>query len=526
MEIAMEKSMRRCLLYGIMSIIFQASVFAGPVPDSGQNKCYNNSVEILCPSPGQPFYGQDANYAINSTSYTKLDINGSILPDSATSWVMVRDNVTGLVWEEKQNMDNSANNANLHDADNTYAWYNSNPNTNGGNSGNFDSGANTESFLKALNDAHFGGYSDWRLPSIKELTELVNRDAINPCINRDYFPNTKSLSDWTDSFDYWSSDTYAWNTSLAWVMNFSYSNGNQTDKSIARRFVRAVRGGQSIPLDRYMVNDGTVTDTFTGLIWEQNPSDKTKTWEQALAYCEGLSFAGNTDWRLPNINELNSLVDYSQYNQTFNPADSPIARNARYWSSTTVAYKKDYAWQVSFDYGIVSDAKSNNLYVRAVRGGQNPTPTPTPTATPYYLKFNAQPLSEISVEKIVCTDIDLRNLIAVLKSSSPPSGVLTFYSSIFYFISPEEALWFFSQKDILSRNRFVQWGSEERIKSQSSGAFPSNGSWENDAFKQFFENSPVSQCSGFVNSGYYFLFGFAPNGDISRFQGAAFTFVP
>jgi hypothetical protein len=72
-----------------------------PIPDTGQTKCYENSVEILCPSPGEPFYGQDAQYITNPQSYTKLDASGNDLPDEAASWVMVRDNVTGLIWEVK-----------------------------------------------------------------------------------------------------------------------------------------------------------------------------------------------------------------------------------------------------------------------------------------------------------------------------------------------------------------------------------------------------------------------------------------
>jgi len=515
----MKKTMRRLLLYGIVLLFFPSSVFAGLVPDTGQNKCYDNSVIIPCPSIGQPFYGQDASYATNPASYTKLDINGSILSDSATSWVMVRDNVTGLVWEEKQNMDNVANNANPDDADNTFTWYNSDPNTNGGNSGNFGSGANTENFLKALNNARFGGYSDWRLPSMKELTELTNRDASYPCFDQFYFPNTKSSSNWsdTDTFNYWTSDTYRWTVSRAWTMNFSYGNGRDTDKSTASRFVRAVRGGQSVPVNRYVISDGTVTDTFTGLIWQQNAPTTAMTWKDALAYCEGLSLAGNSDWRLPNINELNSLVDYAQYNLAINPANSSISSDALYWSSTTVAYKTENALNVKFTYGVLNDAKSSNLYVRAVRSGQ---------PTPARLEFNAQPLSEISFQEVACTNIDLRNFIAVLKCSPPPSDVLTFYSTIFYSESAEDAKWFFAQKDILNRNKFIQWESDEHIKGQSTGTFPQNGSWENDAFKQFFEDSPVYQCSGFVNSGYNFLFGFAPNGDMNLFQGAIFRFVP
>ena len=71
--------------FGFIILMLTAVVWAAPVPDSGQSKCYNNTVEIPCPSPGQPFYGQDANYSINPMSYTKLDASGNKLPDSATS---------------------------------------------------------------------------------------------------------------------------------------------------------------------------------------------------------------------------------------------------------------------------------------------------------------------------------------------------------------------------------------------------------------------------------------------------------
>ena len=85
---------------------FAANAVAAPVPDTGQTSCYDVAgTLIICPSPGQPLYGQDANYTINPMSYTKLDASGSALSDSAASWVMVRDKVTGLVWEMKTNKD-------------------------------------------------------------------------------------------------------------------------------------------------------------------------------------------------------------------------------------------------------------------------------------------------------------------------------------------------------------------------------------------------------------------------------------
>lgn len=102
-------------------LMFAVVALAAPVPDTGQTKCYDVAGNVItCPSPGQALYGQDANYSINPMSFTKLDGSGNALTDSATSWVMVKDNVTGLVWEMKTNQDGVKNYNDPHDADNTY----------------------------------------------------------------------------------------------------------------------------------------------------------------------------------------------------------------------------------------------------------------------------------------------------------------------------------------------------------------------------------------------------------------------
>jgi hypothetical protein len=221
---------------------------AAPVPDTGQSKCYNNTVEIACPSPGQPFYGQDANYTINPMSYTKLDGGGNALLDSATSWVMVKDNVTGLVWEMKNSKDGKTDYSNPHDADNRYTWYDSNPATNGGDAGTQGTGTDTEDFIKTLNDAHYGGYSDWRLPAIKELAYIVNYSIPypGPTIDTGYFPNT--AASW-----YWSSTTNVSSTYYAWTVNFDYGYVTNYNKDTAG-YVRAVRGGQYWPLDHSVIS--------------------------------------------------------------------------------------------------------------------------------------------------------------------------------------------------------------------------------------------------------------------------------
>ena len=110
-------------------IISTINVYAWPIPDTGQTKCYNNTAEIICPQPELPFYGQDGNYSINPRSYTKLGAAGATLPDAATPWLVIKDNVTGLTWENK------TDDGSIHDKDNKYTWCNKNPLTNGGNQG-------------------------------------------------------------------------------------------------------------------------------------------------------------------------------------------------------------------------------------------------------------------------------------------------------------------------------------------------------------------------------------------------------
>jgi hypothetical protein len=122
--------------------------------------------------------------------------------------------------------------------------------------------------------------------------------------------------------------------------------------------------------------DGTVTDTETGLMWQQDESGYMN-WESALSYCENLELAGYNDWRLPNINELQSLVDYSKFEPAIDKSFFPNAMSSYYWSSTTGSSYTGSAWDVDFSHGYVSygyvddgHSKSFSYYVRAVRSGQ------------------------------------------------------------------------------------------------------------------------------------------------------------
>ena len=315
-----------------------------PIPDTGQTGCYNDEEEITCPSPGQDFYGQDANYApCNPHSYTKLDETGNNLSDAATNWVMVRDNVTGLIWEVKTDDDS------VRDRDNTYNWQDA-----------------QDVFIAALNSEEFGGYDDWCLPTVKELSTILNLGITSPTINTEYFPNTVSSL-------YWSSTTAdAVMTAGVWLVDFPHGSMSYGHKSRYFSYVRAVRSGQCGSFDNFIDNgDGTVTDNATSLMWQKDTAPGTYTWEEALSYCENLKLAGYNDWRLPNRNELQSIVDYSQHDPSIDTIFFPNTISSLYWSSTTYAYGPSYAWGISFGHGgMYGLTKSYNLYVRAVRSGQ------------------------------------------------------------------------------------------------------------------------------------------------------------
>jgi len=347
------------VLVTLFAVFFLSSIVLAvdcPIPDTGQTKCYDDTdtQEITCPNLGEDFYGQDGNYTCNPHSYTKLDANGNDLPDNATEWVMIRDNVTGLIWENK------TDDGSINDKDYTYTWQNA-----------------QDVFIATLNSHNFGGYSDWRLPTIMELSFLVDKYRYDPSINTTYFPNTVPSG-------YWSSTTYASYPDLAWIVDF-YSGRIHNYYKSNSSYVRAVRGGQCGSFGNFVANgDGTVTDTDTGLMWQQATAPGAYTWQQALSYCENLTLAGYPDWRLPSVNELQSIVDYSRYDPAINTDYfSNTAVLSDYWSSTTYAGYPYDAWVVGFYYGgIYYGLKSGtDVYVRAVRSGQCGSLITTTTST-------------------------------------------------------------------------------------------------------------------------------------------------
>jgi hypothetical protein len=312
-----------------VQITVNAAAASGNLPDTGQTTSYTDT------------FGEDSDYSIHPPAYTKLDDSGRTLDAGATDWTMVRDDVTGLIWEVKTRNDQS-----IHDRNNLYTWQDA-----------------QDVFISQLNSDNFGGYSDWRLPTVKELSSLIHADVDDPTINTSYFPHSVSTA-------YWTSTTLAFGTDHATVVEFLEGTTTYHIKP-HNLHVRAVRGGQ-LPNSLVDNGDGTVTDTVSGLMWQQDES-RTMSWEEALDYCETLELAGYDDWRLPNRNELQSIVDDETYNPSIDTLFFPGAMTFSYWSSTTLnpAIIPGQAWSVSFIYGTLEySSKDSHVLVRAVRGGQ------------------------------------------------------------------------------------------------------------------------------------------------------------
>ncbi len=133
--------------------------------------------------------------------------------------------------------------------------------------------------------------------------------------------------------------------------------------------------GSSSNIAAYVANgDGTVTDSEKGLMWQQATPNDTYLWKEALDYCNGLTLAGHSDWRLPNLNELQSLVDYGGYDPVIDETYFPGTVSYYYWCSSSCALGQTplLAWYVRFDFGGVSYGEKGSLFqARAVRGGQS-----------------------------------------------------------------------------------------------------------------------------------------------------------
>jgi Protein of unknown function (DUF1566) len=304
------------------------------LPDTGQTGDYTTT------------FGEDVDYTINPPSFTNNG-NGTIT-----------DNVTGLMWQQ----------------------------TDGGEM--TVEGAAT--YVAAL---RLNGYSDWRLPTAHEGFSILNHQRNNPAIDVTYFTATAAEY-------WWTSDKQVGDATKIWCTNAGGGIGNHpkletvSAGGVKKFHVRAVRNvtASTTVANQFTDNsDGTVKDNLTGLTWQKVPSTSTLTWEQALVYAEGLTLGGQSDWRLPNIKELQSINDERIVNPSVSTTYFSTIGTKNYWSSTTLPNQTTRAWYMSTQFGITTyDLKTSALNVIAVRGSSATTPVELTT-------FNAKAVNKTSI---------------------------------------------------------------------------------------------------------------------------------
>ena len=296
---------------------------------TGETKCYDETAEITCPDEGEAFFGQDAQYAKKGECIPqKFTVKGS------GDEKIVFDENLKLEWQQKI-------------PEGEFDW---------------------QSAANYCGQEYAGSYG-WRLPTPKELLSIVDNGKFDPAINTDYFPGTPDEWFWT-SADF--ASTADSDLNKAWFVRFDKGFLSHKSKTESEKMhVRCVRG-TTLPDGEFETQtiggDEVVKDSVTGLMWQKTYEDSVKKFADALSTCEDLDYAGFTDWRLPNKNELASIANYTKYRPA---SDFPGMPNWTFRTSTTDTKTNSSAWYVIFSESIVNPyAKTNSDSVRCVRRGE------------------------------------------------------------------------------------------------------------------------------------------------------------
>ena len=287
-----------------------------------QSECYKDILETnaMCTAEGKELFGQDAVYASAGRCILQ---KYTIKETGIENEDIILDNNLKLEWQRTLSGEK-------------YDW---------GTAVNY------------CENLEYGGYTDWRTPTPKELLSILGGrcDRETP----DFY--------FKDSGLFLTSKLYAGNSNQVWLGENSFGNMSYFSRNLAIISVRCVRG-KTIPEDTFTVSvvngDEIVTDAATGLVWQKEDVSG-KRWREALEYCENLTYAGYSDWRLPNINELASLANYDKYSPA---SDFPGISQENYWSSTTDIPMIVSALNIFFHTAELNYASKDTFYyVKCVR---------------------------------------------------------------------------------------------------------------------------------------------------------------
>jgi len=330
--------------------------------------------------------GQTTSYTQEDDGWYRAGKDRSFSRDVTSE--VVTDNVTGLIWQDDTNV----------------STYETNQ-------------ISAISYCEAL---FLNNKTDWRLPSRKELSTLLHFGKVKPTIDNTFKNVATGYAK-----SYVSSTVNAGDVISAQAIDFNGETtiGVSTSRQYGVDNVRCVRGGQLTEANLTRGTNDIVTDNVSGLMWQDNLAAKTTNvlFEVAIESCKNLELGGYKDWRLPNVNEINSIMDDTKSS----PAISSIFQNSAtyYWTSTSVHSNSNYAVVANFGVAqIYSPSKPYNSYdVRCVRGGEvietNTTVSVIPK-TPPVIKL----LTASKTDTTVDTNIDFNATV------TDSDGKITSYS--------------------------------------------------------------------------------------------------
>lgn len=228
-----------------------------------------------------------------------------------------------------------------------------------------------------------GGYSDWRMPSAQEAFSILHHGFQNPPLDLSVFTNTGAEY-------WWTGERQTNNPDKVWVTNAGGGIGNHPKGETisaggTKKFhVRAVRDVAPPPMifTQFTDADSIILDHLTGLEWQRFAIPDSMTWENALVYAEHLELQGKSDWRLPNIKELESLNDETQSQPSVSADYFQGINSEKFWSGTSLPNQPVQAWFMDTRFGVVShEQKTIQNHVLCVRGYAGETTAVTPVAS-------------------------------------------------------------------------------------------------------------------------------------------------
>ncbi|MCZ2498826.1 DUF1566 domain-containing protein [Xylophilus sp. Kf1] len=358
----------------------------GGLNDTGIASCLDTSgAATACPSnqPGQDGEtGRDA-LAVTNTgadgalgfSFSRIATTGAVLDGSPAAWPCVLDKVTGLLWQNEQSGTPS-----------TVTF------------------TDLQARAATANSSRLCGRTDWRIPEVAELAGLVHAGkTTGVAIDSGWFSDTAGLATRAPAL-YWTNTTASTDTQTAWAVDFSIgtigvrnkaaSAGNNLSGRLvsgaaapaASSATPCVPGSVASASDRFVANgDATVTDRSTQLMWSQcsvgqsgaacgTGSATAASFGNALSQvtaANAANFLGYSDWRLPNRNELNALVERACRAPAINQAVFPGTFSGSYWTSSPSLTTNVSAWYVDFVDGDVAPGDTAGIRrLRLVRAGQ------------------------------------------------------------------------------------------------------------------------------------------------------------